>query len=75
MATIWVSLGLFFYIFSVLHTDLYHNLWDKDVLDYDYFGRLDRTALTLFQMMTLDSSVSSRFVLFLGLRSLGSNLL
>ena len=58
MATIWVSLGLFFYIFCVLYTDLYHELYDKGYLDYDYFGRMDRTFLTLFQFMTLDSWVS-----------------
>lgn len=44
MATIWVSLGLIFYAFAVLYTDLYHDLWDKGALDYDYFGQLDRTC-------------------------------
>lgn len=61
MLTIWVSLGLFFYTFCVLYTDLYHDLYDEGYLDYDYFGRMDRTFLTLFQFMTLDSWVSACF--------------
>jgi voltage-gated sodium channel len=55
MATIWTALLIFFYTFCVLYTNLYHELYDEGYLDYDYFGRLDKTFLTLFQMMTLDS--------------------
>ena len=55
MATIWVALFIFFYTFCVLYTGLYSNLWDEGYLDYNYFGRLDHTFLTLFQFMTLDS--------------------
>jgi phage-related holin len=55
MGTIWLALSIFFYTFSVLYTALYHDLYDEGYLSYDYFGRLDRTFLTLFQMMTLDS--------------------
>jgi voltage-gated sodium channel len=48
-------LGIFFYTFCVVYTALYMDLYDEGYLDYDYFGRLDRTFLTLFQLMTLDS--------------------
>jgi len=55
MASIWATLLLFFFVFCVLFTDLYGDLYEDDYLDYDYFGRLDKTFLTLFQFMTLDS--------------------
>jgi len=55
MATIWAALLLFFFVFCVLFTDLYGDLYEEGYLDYDYFGRLDKTFLTLFQFMTLDS--------------------
>jgi voltage-gated sodium channel len=58
MATIWTALLLLFYTFCVLYTNLYHELYDEGYLDYDYFGRLDKTFLTLFQMMTLDNWTS-----------------
>ena len=34
---------------------LYSGLYDEGYLDYDYFGDLEKTFLTLFQFMTLDS--------------------
>ena len=37
---------------------MYQDLWEQGVLDEDYFGRLDYTFLTLFQIMTLDSWTS-----------------
>ena len=43
-------LGLIFYIFSVLFTELFGDL----VLTEDYFSTLERSLLTMFQMMTLD---------------------
>lgn len=55
MVTIWVALLLFFFVFCVLFTDLYGDLYEEGYLDYDYFGQLDKTFLTLFQFMTLDS--------------------
>ena len=58
MATITAALFLFFYTFTVLFTNLYHDLYDRGYLDYDYFGRMDKTFLTLFQVMTLDSWTS-----------------
>ena len=55
MASIWMILSMFFYVFAVLYTNLYSDLYDEGFLDWDYFGRLDRTLITLFQFMTLDS--------------------
>lgn len=55
MASIWLALMIFFYIFCVLCTTLYADLYEDGYLDWDYFGRLDYTFITLFQIMTLDS--------------------
>ena len=55
MGTIAFALMVVLYVFCVLYTSLYNELYDQGYLDYDYFGRLDRTFLTLFQFMTLDS--------------------
>jgi len=52
MAAIGCLMGLIFYIFAVMFTSLF-----KDIVFSDgesYFGRLDYTLFTLFQMMTLD---------------------
>jgi hypothetical protein len=65
MATIWSALLIFFYTFCVLYTSLYKGLEvcalgenEQGCLSYDYFGRLDRTFLTLFQLMTVDTWTS-----------------
>ena len=55
MGTIAAVLVLFFYSFSVFYTNLYFGLYEDGHLDWDYFGRLDLTFLTLFQVMTMDS--------------------
>jgi voltage-gated sodium channel len=55
MGTIAAVLLLFFYSFCVFYTNLYFGLYEEGVLDWDYFGRLDLTFLTLFQVMTMDS--------------------
>lgn len=39
-----------FYIFAVIFTSLFKDL---DELSFNYFGRLDHTFLTLFQLMTM----------------------
>lgn len=57
MASIWLSLLIFFYIFCVLFTALWSNLYAEGYLDYDYFGNLGQTFVTLFQVMTLDNWV------------------
>lgn len=55
MASIWVMLLIFFYVFCVLFTTVFHELFDEGYFDVDYFGRLDKTFVTLFQVMTLDN--------------------
>lgn len=45
---------LVFYVFAVLFTDLYQDLYATHLVSYDYFGRVDRSAFTLLQIMTLD---------------------
>lgn len=55
MASIWAALMIVFYIFCVLYTTLYQDLFDQGYLSEDYFGRLDKTFVTLFQIMTLDN--------------------
>jgi hypothetical protein len=42
------------YIFSVMFTDLYRETYREGYTEQDYFSRIDLTAFTLFQMMTLD---------------------
>jgi hypothetical protein len=45
---------LLFYIFAVIFTNLFYDLYDEGQTSEDYFSRLDITAFTLFTMMTLD---------------------
>ena len=47
-------LGLSFYIFSIMFTDFYKDLYQQGYTDQDYFSSIDVTAFTLFQIMTLD---------------------
>ena len=54
MAAIGLLLFLIFYIFAVMFTSLFKNLYREKKTFYDYFGRLDATFFTLFQIMTLD---------------------
>jgi hypothetical protein len=55
MCAIFVLLTLISYIFAVLMTQLWHGLYATGATgDVDYFGRIDATFFTLFQMMTLD---------------------
>lgn len=51
---------LIMYIYAVLCTTLFGDLSDTGVSDFDYFGTLDRSIFTLFQMMTLDWSQVAR---------------
>jgi voltage-gated sodium channel len=46
--------ALSFYVFSIFFTDLFHDLHSKGHTKLDYFSSLDKTAFTLFQIMTLD---------------------
>ncbi len=55
MFAIGVLLLLVSYIYAVMCTQLFKDLYDRQLTDEDYFGRLDRTFFTLFQIMTLDA--------------------
>jgi len=53
-----ISLGclmiLMFFIFAVVFTDMFKELYNDGFTSEDYFSRLDHTFFTLFQIMTLD---------------------
>ena len=55
MGAICMLLGLIYYIFAVMFTQLFGDLYSKGVTDIDYFSRLDLALFTLFQIMTLDA--------------------
>jgi hypothetical protein len=55
MAAIGLMLFLIFYIFAVMFTQLFKDLYSQGETDFDYFSRIDGTFFTLFQMMTLDN--------------------
>mmetsp|Transcript_11284 Transcript_11284/g.16497 ORF Transcript_11284/g.16497 Transcript_11284/m.16497 type:complete len:369 (-) Transcript_11284:419-1525(-) len=52
MTAIWGLLGLIFYIFGVMFTQLFSEMEDGS---YNYFTRLDNSFFSLFQIMTLDA--------------------
>lgn len=43
-----------FWIFAVMFTDLFRDMYKNGQTSYDYFSRFDKSLLTLFQIMTLD---------------------
>ena len=55
MAAIGLMLFLIFYIFAVMFTQLFKDLYSEGQTDFDYFSRIDGTFFTLFQIMTLDN--------------------
>ena len=55
MAAIGLLLFLIFYIFAVMFTQLFKDMYGDGQTEYDYFSRLDQTFFTLFQIMTLDA--------------------
>jgi voltage-gated sodium channel len=46
---------ILFFTFSIVFTDLFKDLYKDGHTSVDYFSRLDTTAWTLFQIMTLDN--------------------
>lgn len=48
-------LSLIFYIFSVMFTALFSDLYERGFTEWDYFGRLDLSFFTLFQIMVSQS--------------------
>jgi len=55
MLCICFLLCLQFYTFTIVFTDLFKDAYKDGYTSQDYFGRLDTTCFTLFQIMTLDS--------------------
>jgi hypothetical protein len=56
MFAIGLLLFLVSYIFAVMFTQLFKDLYEEGATgDEDYFGRIDNTFFTLFQIMTLDN--------------------
>jgi hypothetical protein len=55
MCAIGILLFLVSYIFAVMFTQLFKNLYAEGLTSEDYFSRMDYTFFTLFQIMTLDS--------------------
>ena len=62
VAAICALLILIMYIFAVLCTELFGEMYEQGYLDLDYFGRLDKSLFTLFQMVTLDWASIARQV-------------
>ena len=54
MTAIGLMLCLILYIFAVMCTQLFKDLHMNGATEFDYFGNMFATLLTLFQMMTLD---------------------
>jgi hypothetical protein len=55
MCAIGILLFLVSYIFAVMFTQLFKDLYENGQTEQDYFSRMDATFFTLFQIMTLDS--------------------
>ena len=55
MFAIFLLLLLVSYIFAVMFTQLFKDLYKRGLTTIDYFGRMDDTFFTLFQIMTLDA--------------------
>mmetsp|Transcript_41374 Transcript_41374/g.86847 ORF Transcript_41374/g.86847 Transcript_41374/m.86847 type:complete len:436 (-) Transcript_41374:118-1425(-) len=54
ITAIFTLLLLIFYIFAVMFTTLFKDMHAEGHTDADYFGRLDYTLFTLFQLLCLD---------------------
>jgi len=55
LSAIGLLLILMFYIFAVMFTMLYGDLYEDGLTTNDNFSRLDKSLFTLFQMLTLDA--------------------
>lgn len=63
MTALSALLGVIFYIYGVLCTILFGDLYERGLTDNDYFSRLDLSCWTLFVMMTLEFAEVSRQVM------------
>jgi hypothetical protein len=55
MGVIAFMLSVCFLVFGIAFTDMFGDLYEQGYTEYDYFGSLDGTFFTLFQIMTFDS--------------------
>lgn len=55
MAGITALLSLIIYIFSVMFTEFFRDMYHQGDIEQPYFARLDGSLLTSFQMMTFDN--------------------
>ena len=60
---IFCLLVLIFYIYAVMCTELFKNLYKDGYTEFDYFSRLDHSLWTLLTMMTLEWGGISREVM------------
>jgi hypothetical protein len=63
ISVIFCLLVLIFYIYAVMCTFLFKDLFPRGLTDLDYFSRLDRSVWTLLVMMTLEWGDVSRQVI------------
>lgn len=63
MSAITALLLLIFYIYAVMFTVLFKDMYKRGLTKVDYFSRLDITFFTLLQIMTLDWGNLSREVM------------
>lgn len=54
ITAIFTLLLLIFFIFAVMFTTLFKDFYEEGYTQADYFGRLDLTLFTLFQLLCLD---------------------
>jgi len=55
MFAIGTLLLLVLYVYAVMFTQLFKELYEEGFTSADYFSRMDKTMFTLFRIMTLDS--------------------
>lgn len=57
MLSIATLMMILIYIFAVMTTTLYRDAFDRGITSENYFGRLDLSCFTLFQILSLDNWV------------------
>ena len=62
IGAIFLLLLLIVYIFAVMFTTLFKDYYERGITDQDYFGRLDKTLFTLFQVLCLVSRDVRHFI-------------
>lgn len=55
MTSILILIVILVYIYSVMTTTLYRDAYDQDITSENFFGRLDFSCFTLFQILSLDN--------------------